>query len=100
MIMKLYQITVADADGVVVDTGWMAFEEAALQGLAGAALYEELVAQAHDNGTAVDQAEALRIADGDDDPNDAPRHPDAYEYGEPWGPDNPAPGSAWDTRKG
>lgn len=27
------------------------------------------------------------------------RHPDAYEYGEPWGPDNPAPGSAWDTRK-
>jgi hypothetical protein len=26
------------------------------------------------------------------------RHPDAYDYGEPWGPDNPAPGSAWDTR--
>jgi hypothetical protein len=26
------------------------------------------------------------------------RHPDAYGYGEPWGPDNPAPGSAWDTR--
>lgn len=25
-----------------------------------------------------------------------PRHPDAYEYGEEWGPDNPAPGSAWD----
>ena len=21
------------------------------------------------------------------------RHPDAYSYGEPWGPDNPAPGS-------
>jgi hypothetical protein len=27
------------------------------------------------------------------------RHPDAYEYGEPWGPGNPAPGSAWDTRQ-
>ncbi len=27
------------------------------------------------------------------------RHPDAYEHGEPWGPGNPAPGSAWDTRR-
>jgi hypothetical protein len=25
-------------------------------------------------------------------------HPDAYAYGEPWGPDNPAPGSAWGRR--
>jgi hypothetical protein len=24
-----------------------------------------------------------------------PRHPDAYPYGAPWGPDNPAPDSAW-----
>ena len=23
------------------------------------------------------------------------RHPDAYTYGEPWGPGNPAPGSSW-----
>jgi hypothetical protein len=26
---------------------------------------------------------------------DEERHPDAYPYGEPWGPDNPAPGSPW-----
>jgi hypothetical protein len=31
-------------------------------------------------------------------PEDPPRHPDAYEYGAPWGPDNPAPDSAWGTR--
>lgn len=30
------------------------------------------------------------------DREDEPRHQDAYEYGEPWGPDNPAPGSPWD----
>lgn len=36
----------------------------------------------------------------EDEPTESGRHPDAYEYGEPWGPDNPAPGSPWAKARG
>lgn len=35
------------------------------------------------------------LGDAEQEPE---RHPDAYTYGEPWGPDNPAPGSPWSKR--
>jgi hypothetical protein len=35
------------------------------------------------------------LGDAEQEPE---RHPDAYEYGEPWGPDNPAPSSPWSKR--
>lgn len=71
-----------------------------------------LVTFTHDCAFAADGTRFVRVGGGTGEPthwqvieedpratlDEPPRHPDAYPYGEPWGPDNPAPGSAWDNR--
>lgn len=46
----------------------------------------------HTTEATTEVRDPLRSTDGDDLEL---RDPDAYGYGEPWGPDNPAPGSSW-----
>jgi hypothetical protein len=67
MSRKLFQITVADEQGVVIDTGWVAMEIPRVPAmspsgdmpLAGAALYDAVLEYGLDNGIMADQSGAI-----------------------------------------
>jgi hypothetical protein len=59
---KLFQITVADEQGVVIDTGWVALEvpDAAGRTMAGAALFDAVLEYGLDQGIDETREEAAR----------------------------------------
>ncbi len=57
---RLFQVTVADEDGTVVDTGWVYMSP---DGLAGAALYDEVLAFGLEAGIETTKEDAMRSGD-------------------------------------
>lgn len=57
---KTFQVTVADADGVVIDTGWIALDDDVTEGKAGHALFEDVLGAAVQFGVEVTGEDAIR----------------------------------------